>query len=182
MSEEAGEAPQLVDGSAPATPAELFARLDALGIPHRTVQHPPVFTVEEAKQHRGDEPGAHIKNLFFKTKKGMALLVCLEDRALDLKPLGALLELGRLSFGRPPRLMSYLGVTPGSVTPFSVMNDTGGAVRLFLDEALRDHDTVHCHPLDNAQTTAIATADLLRFLEAVEHSPTWLDLAPVTKL
>jgi Ala-tRNA(Pro) deacylase len=175
------EAPQLVDGSAPATPAELFERLDALGIPHATVQHPPVFTVEEAQQHRGDEPGAHVKNLFFKTKKGMALLVCLEDRALDLKPLGGLLELGRLSFGRPPRLMSYLGVSPGSVTPFSVLNDKTGVVRLFLDEALRESETVYCHPLDNAQTTAIATADLLRFLEAVEHSPTWLDLTEVTK-
>lgn len=172
---------QLADGSPPATPEQLFARLDALGIPHRTAHHPPVFTVEEAKEHRGDEAGAHVKNLFFKTKKGMALLVSLEDRSLDLKPLGTLLELGRLSFGRPPRLMSYLGVTPGSVTPFSVMNDTGGEVRLFLDAALREFETVHCHPLDNAQTTAIATADLVRFLEAVEHPPTWLDLEPVTR-
>jgi len=176
-----GEAPQLVDGSAPATPDELFARLDELGIPHATVQHPPVFTVEEAKQHRGDSEGAHVKNLFFKTKKGMALLVCLEDRALDLKPLGQLLGLGRLSFGRPPRLMSYLGVTPGSVTPFSVLNDRTGVVGLFLDESLREFETVHCHPLDNAQTTAIGTADLVRFLEAVEHPPRWVDLAGVTK-
>lgn len=173
--------PELVDGSAPATPGELFARLDELGIAHDTAQHPPVFTVEEAKQHRGDEAGAHIKNLFFRNKKGMALLVCLEDRALDLKPLGKLLGLGRLSFGRPPRLMSYLGVIPGAVTPFSVLNDRGGAVRLFLDESLRSFATVHAHPLDNAQTTAIATADLVRFLEAVEHPPSWIDLEGVTK-
>jgi len=181
VSEEAGEAPQLVDGSAPATPAELFARLDALGIPHRTVQHPPVFTVEEAQQHRGDEPGAHIKNLFFKTKKGMALLVCLEDRALDLKPLGALLELGRLSFGRPPRLMSYLGVTPGSVTGFALINDPGPnpKTRFLLDKRLTEVSPIHFHPLINDATTAIAPQDFLKFVTACGHEVEIVDFTQI---
>ena len=116
------------------TPQQLFARLDELGLAHRTVEHAPVFTVEEAKQHRGVLPGHHIKNLFLRNKKEeMWLVVALEDRAIDLKRLGERLGAGRLSFGSPERLRTYLGVEPGSVTPFSVINDADHAVRLVLD-------------------------------------------------
>src|SRR5471032_15948 len=102
------------------TPQQLFARLEALGIPHA-----PVFTVEQAKAHRGVLPGHHIKNLFLRNKKEeMWLVVALEDRSLDLKRLGETLGAGRLSFGSAERLRTYLGVEPGSVTPFSVINDT----------------------------------------------------------
>ena len=159
------------------SPQQLFARLDALGLAHRTVEHVPVFTVEESKQHRGVLPGHHIKNLFLRNKKeAMWLVVALEHRAIDLKKLGERLGASRLSFGSPDRLRTYLGVEPGSVTPFSVINDTGHAVRLVLDEGLKGGGPVNAHPLTNSMTTAIALADLLRFFEATGHTPQWLDL------
>ena len=103
-------------------PQQLFARLDQLGIAHRTVEHPPVFTVEEAKALRGNLPGHHIKNLFLRNKKEeMWLVVALEDRAIDLKRLGEVLGAGRLSFGSADRLKRHLGVEPGSVTPLSLV-------------------------------------------------------------
>ena len=107
----------LADGAPPATPAALFARLEVLGIASRSFEHDPVYTVEEAKALRGELPGAHIKNLFLRNKKGkMWLVTCLEDRQVDLKALGIRLEAGRFSFGSAERLMTNLGVEPGSVT------------------------------------------------------------------
>src|SRR3954470_23561776 len=103
---------------------QLFARLDELGLVHRTVEHAPVFTVEQAKQHRGVLPGHHIKNLFLRNKKEeMWLVVARKARAIDLKQWGEWRGAGRLSFGSPERLRTYLGVEPGSVTPFAVIND-----------------------------------------------------------
>ncbi|MBS0521173.1 MAG: prolyl-tRNA synthetase associated domain-containing protein [Proteobacteria bacterium] len=158
------------------SPQQLFARLDALGITHRTVEHAPVFTVDEAKVHRGDLPGHHIKNLFLRNKKEeMWLVVALEDRSIDLKRLGEVLEAGRLSFGSPERLRRTLGVEPGSVTPFAVVNDADRRVTLVLDSGLRDGGPVNAHPLTNTMTTAIAPADLMRFFEATGHVPHWLD-------
>jgi Ala-tRNA(Pro) deacylase len=159
------------------TPQQLFDRLAELGIAHDTVEHEPVFTVEQAKSHRGVLPGHHIKNLFLRNKKEeMWLVVALEDRAIDLKQLGERLGAGRLSFGSPDRLRKYLGVEPGSVTPFSVVNDTGHAVRLVLDSALNQGGPVNAHPLTNTMTSAVALPDLLRFFEAAGHVPSWLDL------
>jgi len=160
----------------PATSADLFARLEALGIRTDTVRHAAVFTVEEAKAHRGDLPGAHIKNLFLRNKKGeMWLVVADEDRPIDLKRLGELLGAGRLSFGSAERLLANLGVVPGAVTPFGVINDTAGQVRVALDRQLLVHAIVNCHPLTNDRTTAIAPADLIAFLEATGHPPLLLD-------
>ena len=157
-------------------PQQLFARLDALGIAQRTVEHPPVFTVEEAKALRGNLAGHHIKNLFLRNKKEeMWLVVALEDRAIDLKRLGEVLGAGKLSFGSPDRLRRHLGVEPGSVTPFALVNDEGHLVRLALDRALAEGGPVNAHPLVNTMTTAIATADLLRLFEATGHAPRWLD-------
>jgi Ala-tRNA(Pro) deacylase len=157
-------------------PQQLFARLDQLGIAHRTVEHPPVFTVEEAKALRGNLPGHHIKNLFLRNKKEeMWLVVALEDRAIDLKRLGEVLGAGRLSFGSADRLKRYLGVEPGSVTPLSLVNDEGHAVRLVLDRGVADGHPVNAHPLVNTMTTALAPADLLRFFKATGHTPRWLD-------
>lgn len=168
---------QLADGSAPATPDELLARLEALGIAARTVSHPPLFTVEDSKALRGELPGGHTKNLFLRNKKGqMWLVTCLEDRAVDLKGLGEKLSAGRFSFGSAERLMKYLGVIPGAVTPFAIVNDTGGAVRMVLDRALLDHDPLNFHPLDNSRTTAVSPAGLLRFLEDAGHPPQLLDM------
>jgi len=157
-------------------PQQLFARLDQLGIAHRTVEHPPVFTVEEAKALRGNLPGHHIKNLFLRNKKEeMWLVVALEDRAIDLRRLGDVLGAGRLSFGSADRLKRYLGVEPGSVTPLSLVNDDARAVRLVLDRGVADGGPVNAHPLVNTMTTALAPADLLRFFDATGHTPRWLD-------
>lgn len=168
----------LDDGSEPATPTGLFARLDALGIPHATHHHAPVFTVEEAQRLKGDLPGAHTKNLFIRDKKGtMWLLVARFDQDVDLKVVGPQVGArGRLSFGSADRLMRYLGVIPGSVTPFAVINDHGRQVSVALDAGLRDQEVWNAHPLDNAMTTAVARNDILRFLDAMEHPPVWVVL------
>ncbi|OFX03480.1 MAG: DNA-binding protein [Alphaproteobacteria bacterium RIFCSPHIGHO2_12_FULL_66_14] len=158
------------------SPQQLFAKLDALGIAQHTVEHRPVFTVEEAKALRGNLPGHHIKNLFLRNKKEeMWLVVALEDRAVDLKRLGEALGAGRLSFGSPDRLRRHLGVEPGSVTPFALVNDEARVVRLALDRSLIEGGPVNAHPLVNTMTTAITPADLLRLFEATGHTPIWLD-------
>lgn len=171
-------APILDDGTPPLTPEQLLQRLEAMGIPHTTYRHAPVFTVEESQKLKGDLPGAHTKNLFVRDKKGtMWLLVALYDREVDLLALAKSLGVsGRFSFGSSDRLMRYLGVTAGSVTPFALINDHGGAVRVALDAGLREHDLWNAHPLDNAMTTAVRAEDMLRFLEAVDHPPVWVDV------
>ena len=161
----------------PATPEDLFARFDALGIRTRTVGHEPVFTVEEAKDLRGVLPGGHCKSLFLRNKKGRQwLVVCSEDRRLSMKALGELLGAGRLSFGSPERLMAALGVTPGSVTPFALVNDVERAVTVVLDRDMLAQDPLNYHPLVNDQTTAISPGDLVKFIEACGHTPHILDL------
>ena len=168
---------ELADGSRPATSGDLFARLESLGIEARTVEHPPVFTVEEAKALRGELPGAHIKNLFLRNKKGaMWLVTCLEDRQIDLKALAGALGAGRFSFGSAERLMRHLGILPGAVTPFAAINDRTGVVQVVLDQAMLAQSPINCHPLVNDMTTALAPAELIRFLEAEGHPPVILDL------
>ncbi len=161
----------------PTSPEALLARLAELGIEVSSFSHPPVHTVEEAKALRGELKGGHIKNLFLRNKKGaMWLITCLEDREIDLKALGRALGAGRFSFGSAERLMTYLGVLPGAVTPFAVINDTDGKVQVVLDAALLDCNPVNAHPLVNDMTTAIAPGDMVRFLEAVGHPPQIFDL------
>jgi Ala-tRNA(Pro) deacylase len=162
----------------PLSPADLFAKLAALGIAVATVEHPPLFTVEQSKALRGELPGGHTKNLFLKDKKDrMWLVTAEEDRPIDLKALGAALGAnGRVSFGSPDRLMRHLGVEPGAVTPFGLANDTAGQVSFVLDEGLMRYDVLNFHPLTNAATSAIARTDFLRFLEAIGHAPRILAL------
>lgn len=162
----------------PATPEELFAFLDRLGVETRTVSHPPLHTVEESRALRGDLPGAHIKNLFFKDKKGRLFLVtCLEDRNVNIKVLEKHLGSARLSFGKPELLWDTLGVKPGAVTPFALINDRGEgrSVTFALDLALKDSDTINAHPLHNEATTAISSEGLMKFLAECGHDPTWID-------
>jgi Ala-tRNA(Pro) deacylase len=165
--------PLLADGTEPARPDDLFARLAELGIEIETISHPPVFTVEEAKALRGEIQGCHTKNLFLRNKKGttMWLVVCPEDRAIDMKGLGATIGGGRLSFGSADRLMKYLGVIPGAVTPLAIINDRERRVRVVIDRDLLDASVLNFHPLDNAMTTAIRPDDFVRFLDAEHHSP-----------
>jgi len=160
-----------------ATPDDLFRLLRDLDIPTSTLTHEPVFTVEQARRVRGRLPGGHSKNLFLRTKKGvMWLIVAKEDRQIDLKQLATRLGSDRLSFGSPERLMGALGVIPGAVTPFGVINDPQGRVRVVLDRGLLEEDPLNFHPLDNTMTTAITSVDLLRFLEATGHEPLVIDL------
>jgi Ala-tRNA(Pro) deacylase len=155
-----------------ATPETLFARLDALGIRHATHRHPPVFTVAEAVSLRGALPGGHCKCLFLEDKKGgLWLVVVLEDRRLDLKRLADRLGAPRFSFASPERMRATLGIEPGSVTPFALVNDTAAAVAVALDETMLRHDPLNYHPLVNTATTAIAPGDLLRFVAACGHTP-----------
>ena len=168
---------RLEDGSEPFSPQQLFRRLAEMGIDYRSVSHAPLFTVEQSKELRGELPGGHTKNLFLRNKKGaMWLVTCLEDREIDLKALADLLGAGRLSFGRPERLMRFLGVIPGAVTPLAVINDRLKQVEFAIDSALLKHDPVNVHPLTNDMTVALSPLDLLRFLEAVDHPPRMLDL------
>jgi Ala-tRNA(Pro) deacylase len=158
---------------APATPDDLFAFLDRLGIAHRTVSHPPLFTVEESQALRGQIPGGHTKNLFLKDKKGtLFLVVALEDAAIDLKSLHRRLgATGRFSFGSAELMRETLGVEPGSVTPLGLINDTGGWVSVILDAAMMQHEVLNYHPLVNTMTTTLGRNDLVKFIEATGHRP-----------
>ena len=151
---------------------EILAHLDALGIRSETFHHPAVFTVEESLQHTAHLPGAHVKNLFLKDKKAKLWLVtCRHDLRVDLNALSRRLGAARFSFGRPELLMEVLGVEPGSVTPLALVNDTALRVNPVLDEALLVHAQVNCHPLRNTASTAIGSADLLRFMRSNGHEP-----------
>lgn len=156
----------------PATEADLFARFDALGIAHVTHRHRPVFTVEEGVDLKAAMPGGHTKNLFLKDKKGAIYLICaISSTAIDLVAVSKLIGSGRFSFGSAERLMEYLGVEPGSVTLFALINDPDRKVTLVLDEALFDLDPVNFHPLKNDATTAISPADVLKFVRSLGREP-----------
>jgi Ala-tRNA(Pro) deacylase len=154
------------------TPEQLFAHFDALGIVHRTYSHPRVFTVAEAAALRGSLSGGHCKSLFLKDKKGgFWLAVMLEEHRVDLKKLATLLGAPRFSFGSAADLFKTLGVRPGSVTPFALVNDAEHLVRPVLDAAMLEQDPLNYHPLENDRTTAVSPADLLRLLDASGHVP-----------
>jgi Ala-tRNA(Pro) deacylase len=157
----------------PVTPDQLFAALDALGIKHATVKHPPVFTVEQARALRGKLPGGHTKNLFLRDKKQALYLVVAEEEAdIDLKGLHRLLGAsGRFSFGSADLLREVWGVEPGAVTPFGAINDSEGRVTVVLDASMMQHATLNYHPLVNTMTTSIARDDLVRFLQSTGHEP-----------
>jgi Ala-tRNA(Pro) deacylase len=157
----------------PPSPDELFAYLDSLGISYQTVNHPAVFTVEEARSLRGQVPGGHTKNLFLRDKKGaMFLVVAPEDAAIELKSLHRLLGAsGRFSFGSADLLREVLGVEPGSVTPFAVINDKAARVTIVLDTAMMANEILNFHPLVNTGTTTISRDGLLAFLRATGHPP-----------
>jgi Ala-tRNA(Pro) deacylase len=155
--------------------------LDQLGVAYTRHDHPPLFTVDDSKALRGSLPGGHCKNLFLRDKKGaMWLLVCLEDRAVDLKALGAHLGGARLSFGSPDRLMRILGVSPGAVSPFTLINDAEVSVQVLLDQEMLRHDPLNYHPLRNDMTIAVSPDGLRRFIESCGHVPTVLDLDGLT--
>jgi Ala-tRNA(Pro) deacylase len=160
----------------PASP--VYASLDALGITYETFTHPPVFTAEEADQHWAGIPGTRVKNLFLRNKKGdRHYLVILEiSKQADLRQLVKVVGDDRLSFGSPERLMAYLGVTPGSVSPFGLIHDTKDAVRVIVDDDLRRVDRLIFHPNINTASLTISVADFERFLAAMGNSVRWVRL------
>ncbi len=160
------------ESSLPTSPEQLLDRLAALGIVATTAHHPPVFTVAESQALRGAVPGDHCKTLLLKDRKGaMLLLVALEDRIIDLKSLHLRLGTGRLSFASPEALWQRLGVRPGSVTPFGLINDRDHRVAVVLDQGMMDCPLLNFHPLVNDRSTAIRPDDLMRFLTACGHRP-----------
>ena len=157
--------------------AELIKQLQALGISTTTVEHPAVFTVEEAKSLRGNLSGGYSKNLFLKDKKGkLWLIVALEDREINLKALRKSIGSAPLSFAKPELLMEVLGLRPGSVTPFGVINDTSGQVSVVLDKELMTYNILNFHPMTNTATTQIKPEALKSFLLHTGHCPLIVDL------
>jgi Ala-tRNA(Pro) deacylase len=158
--------------SMPATRDDLLNRFKDLGIEATTRNHPPVYTVEEAQALRGEIPGGHCKNLFLKDDKGnIWLIVCLEEANVDLKAAPAKIGSRRLSFGKPDLLREVLGVEPGSVTPFGLINDTEQRVNVVLDATMMAHELLSYHPLENTATTTIRAADLVTFVRSCGHEP-----------
>ncbi|MBJ26593.1 MAG: DNA-binding protein [Rhodospirillaceae bacterium] len=161
----------------PAKPEDLFKRLDFLGIESHTKTHPAVYTTEEASKYCSNMPGAHCKTLFLKDKKGeLWLVMSLDYRRINMKKLQNLLGSARLSFGKPDLLYDILGVKPGSVTPFSLINDTNHMIKPILDEGIINSEVANFHPLTNTMTTAIKPSDLKLFIADCGHTIRIIDL------
>ena len=162
----------------PATREILFARLAELGIQTVTVEHEAVFTVAESSHLERNLEGGHTKNLFLKDAKGQLWLIsALGETAIDLKALPKVIGSARLSFGSAELLLETLGVTPGSVTAFALINDSGRRVRFVLDQALLEHEQVNFHPMTNTATTTLSREGLLAFLRALKVEPVVVDFS-----
>ncbi|MBI1197291.1 MAG: prolyl-tRNA synthetase associated domain-containing protein [Phenylobacterium sp.] len=165
------------------TREDLLAFLAAQGVEATTYDHPAVFTVGESGAIKQDIPGAHTKNLFLKDAKGQLWLVSAEGHAaIDLKRLHHVIGSARLSFGSPELMVETLGVTPGSVTAFGLINDTAHRVRFVLDRTLAEAERVNFHPLTNTATTTVTRAGFRRFLDAVGVTPIVVDFVAMTVL
>jgi len=157
---------------------ELMDKLTELGIATKTFNHEAVFTVEESEKLHDGIPGGHTKNLFVKDKKGkMFLLVVGAHSTINMKTLHKTLDCARLSFGKPDLLMQKLGITPGSVNAFCIINDKAGDVSIIFDEALMQHDEIASHPMTNTATTVISRDDLIKFVQSTNHEAAIMALA-----
>ncbi|MDG1709182.1 MAG: prolyl-tRNA synthetase associated domain-containing protein [Emcibacteraceae bacterium] len=161
-----------------ATEKELFTLLDELKIKTTTFHHPPLFTVEESQGLRGEITGGHCKSLFLKDKKNNFILAIMsEDRRLDMKALfkSGLLDVGRLSFASEDKMIDILGIKPGSVTPFSLINVKHKELIVVLDKTMMDHEFLNYHPLHNEATTTIHSDDLIKFIKHFGFNPIMID-------
>jgi len=170
----------MTDGTKPgdtkAGEAELYALLDANSIAYTHHTHPPLFTVADSQALRGELPGGHVKNMFMKDKKGAIwLATCLEDRQIRIRDLEKEIGAKGLSFGKEDLLWHVLGVRPGAVTPFGLINDSGHLVNVALDAQMLERDPLNFHPLVNDATTTIGRDGFLRFLELTGHDPVMVD-------
>jgi Ala-tRNA(Pro) deacylase len=163
------------------TRAELEAFFDREGIAHTPHDHPAVFRVGEGEDIKAAIPGAHTKNLFLKDAKDQLWLISAKDRTeIDLKRLHQVIGSARLSFGNAALMEATLGVTPGSVTAFGLVNDKDRRVRFVLDRALAEADRVNFHPLTNTATTGVSAEGFRKFLAAVGATPLVVDFAAMT--
>jgi len=156
----------------------LYELLQNLGIAFEYHEHPPVATIEDALTHWKDYDSGRCKNIFFRNHKGdRHYLVILEHtRQLDIHDLEKRLKQGKLSFASDQRLMKYLGVERGSVSPFGLINDTEKHVHLFIDEKLNDFDQLAFHPNLNTATIIVSKSDFLRFLDYIGNSYEFIKL------
>lgn len=170
------EPAQTVDSPLPTLPDALLARLDSLNIPYVLHHHRAVFTVAESLEMERDMPGIHCRNLFLRDKKERMFLISAANATkIDLKRLENSLGCARLSFGSPERLWTRLGVRPGSVCPYAVINDTQNLVTPVLDAYMMRCDLVNFHPLVNTMTIGVTPDDLLEFIRSTGHEPKILD-------
>ncbi|HYG27689.1 MAG TPA: prolyl-tRNA synthetase associated domain-containing protein [Caulobacteraceae bacterium] len=157
---------------------DLLAFFDSEGIEHATLDHPAIFTVGEGEDIKKALPGAHTKNLFLKDARGQLWLISAEGhQQIDLKRLHHVIGSGRLSFGSAELMEEVLGVTPGSVTAFALINDVDRRVRFVLDRTLWEAEVVNFHPLTNTATTGVSREAFRRFLQAVGVTPLIVDFA-----
>jgi Ala-tRNA(Pro) deacylase len=157
---------------------KVLETLAGLGIAFIRHQHPPVATVEDAEKQWGPIKGTHCKNLFLRNNRGNRhyLLIAAVDKAVDLKRLNALLGEDRLSFASPERLKRWLGLEPGSVSPFGLINDATRAVEVVCDETLKSSPALGFHPNVNTATLEISLADFEKFLASCGNTVRWLKL------
>ena len=146
---------------------ELYQLLDSLKIPYDYIEHPPVPTVEEAMKYWSDIESGHCKNIFFRNHKGNRhyLVILYYDSKLNIKELEQKLRQGKLTFASDRRLMQYLGLTPGSVSPFGLINDHTRHVHLFIDKNLMNFERLSFHPNTNTASLIIPREGLFRFLK-----------------
>ena len=157
--------------SLPTSPDSLYRLLEDLKIKFKVFEHPPFFTVDEAKKHRQGMNGFHVKNLFLRDKKKKSfLVVAQEDRIIDLTQLPERIKSSRLSFGSKERLFEELGVFPGAVTPLSVINNRKKDINIFLDTEMSGEDAIFCHPLVNDRTISLSYQSLLTYFDYLELS------------
>lgn len=164
----------------PTSPEKLLEYLSGLGIDYGLFDHDPIFTVDEGRHLKKEIPGVHCRNLYMRDKqKNNYLLVLANETEVDLKKLSDVLGSGRLSFGSADRLWEHLGIRPGSVNPFTIMNDPDNQVQMFLDASMMEAEIVNYHPMDNAQTISLSPSDLIKFIESLDHNYRVVDLSGV---
>ncbi|MEM9468656.1 MAG: prolyl-tRNA synthetase associated domain-containing protein [Pseudomonadota bacterium] len=162
----------------PTSPEELIAKFEELGIEYTLHHHEAVYTVAESEKIDSEIPGTHCRNLFLRDNKKKNFLLVLQNATdVDVKKLPDVLDSKRLSFGSSDRLWEYLGVRPGSVCPFAIVNDTQNQVKIFLDQSMMEADIVNYHPLLNTMTVGLKPTDLLTFIESTGHEAHIVDLS-----
>jgi Ala-tRNA(Pro) deacylase len=168
-----------IEEEMPTSPEQLFAYLEDLEIAYDLHHHEATFKVEQSKHLKNHIEGLHCRNLFLRDKKKvMYLVVASNDTKIDLKKLDKLVGANRFSFGSADRLWQYLGVRPGSVCPYAVINDKDCAVNVILDKAMQTDEKVNYHPLVNTMTISVAFDDLVKFMKSCGHNPRIVDLTP----